>query len=248
MGHEEHDKETKEDIQQAIDNHGWFVALFEADTATPAFAYTIGLWKTYGHPEIICFGLPTSTMHELLNDAGEVIKKGDSIVLDVDDFHYLDNYPVMFKTVEAENIRDYLGYARWYYDYKDFPAIQLFWPDKEGIYPWQDGYSKVFEFNQPLLYQKLDFKFFAPRNVCTFTVKQIVNGEKPILYVVHEDEDGSWQFLTGDELSMDDSMVVGLSEITKLDPTVNELFNMPTGQSATRKFIGDKWIRESANE
>ena len=248
MSHEEHDKETEEDIQQAINKYGWFIALFEADTATPAFAYTIGLWKTYNHPEIICFGLSTDIMHELLNDAGGEVKNGKPISLDVDNIDYLSDFPVMFKNVEPDNISDYMGYGQWYHGYKDFPVIQLFWTDKERNYPWQNDYNSALQFNQPLLDRKLDFKFFEPRNVASFIVKQIVYGGKPILYVTHDEDDGAWQFLTDEEAIVDDLIVVSLNEIVKLDPSVNELFNLPTGQYATRKFVGDKWVRESVVE
>jgi hypothetical protein len=54
---EEHDKQAEEEITRIVKEYGWYVALFEANTATPAFAYTVGLWKNLRHPEIISFGL-----------------------------------------------------------------------------------------------------------------------------------------------------------------------------------------------
>ena len=43
-------------------------------------------------------------------------------------------------------------------------------------------------------------------------------------------------------------MVVCLEEVVKWDQTVNELFNLPTGQMATREFIGANWVREVVEE
>lgn len=57
--HTEHDIESKKAILADIEKFGCHVALFEKDNYLPGFAYTIGLYKTYGHPEIICFGLKT---------------------------------------------------------------------------------------------------------------------------------------------------------------------------------------------
>jgi hypothetical protein len=248
MDHEEHDKATKTNIEKAIRDFGWFVAKFEADTACPAMGYTIGLWETFKHPEIICFGLSTNLMHQLLNDAGEKIAQGKTIKTDIDDNYYLEKSPVMFKNIEPENINDYMGYGRWYYKYNDFQAIQLFWTDKQGKYPWQNEYSIDFQFRQPLLYKILDFKFFEPQNVASFTTKQILLEGKPILRVIHDDDEGAWQFFPGENVTIADAMLVSLSSVVNHDPTVNELFNMPTGQYATRAFIGDKWVRYKANE
>lgn len=53
-----------------IEKFGWTVLLVEATGYLPAFAYTVGLWKNYNHPEIISFGLNINTLHLILNDAG----------------------------------------------------------------------------------------------------------------------------------------------------------------------------------
>ncbi|AIZ63143.1 hypothetical protein PK28_04570 [Hymenobacter sp. DG25B] len=245
--HELHNQEAEDSIKRIIKEHGWYVALFEADTATPAFAYTIGLWKNFNHPEIIVFGLPTDTMHWMLNDAAELIQKENPITVNADNYNILSEGPVQFRPVESSNIPDYFGYARWFYEYGDFPAVQLVWPDNQARFPWNEGFDERYEFDQPVLDRKLDFKFFEPRNVATFVARQIFSEGRPILYVCHDDDDGSWQFLTGDSVTTDDCMIVALEEVVKHDLTINELFNMPTGQYATRQFVGDQWIRESMN-
>lgn len=248
MPHEEHNTQAEINIKNDVKKHGWTVCLFEADTATPAFAYTIGFWKNFNHPEIIAFGLPLDTMHAILNDAGDIIKAGTTLETAVDNFEILELHPVQFHRVDADNIADYFGYARWFYDYEAFPALQLFWTDKAGKFPWQRGADKAYEFDQPMLDRKLDFKFFEHRNVAVFVARQIFKEAKPILRVVHDDDDGSWQFLTKDITTGDDMMVVCLEEVVKRDQTVNELFNLPTGQMATREFVGAKWVREAVEK
>ena len=69
-----------------------------------------------------------------------------------------------------------------------------------------------------------DFKF-RKRNVAVFTLKQIFYDNIPILYVCHEEEDGAWQFLTGEPVEEKDSMIVALEEILEHDPTINELYD-----------------------
>ena len=244
MSHEKHDTQAEINIKNDVEKHGWTVCLFEADTATPAFAYTIGLWKNFNHPELIAFGLPLDTMHAILNDAGDIIKSGNPLETAVDNFEILELHPVQFRPVDADNIPDYFGYAQWFYEYEVFPALQLFWTDRGGKFPWEPEFDERYKLDQPFLDQKLDFKFFEPRNVATFVARQIFKEGKPILRVSHEDDDGSWQFLFEDDVTSADVMVVCLEEVVKRDPSVNELFNLPTGQMATREFVGAKWVRE----
>ena len=89
-----------------------------------------------------------------------------------------------------------------------------------------------------------DFKFNEERNVAVFTVKQIIRQQKPVLYVSHDEEDGAWQFLTGEPVEEKDSMIVLLEEMIAHDPTINELFDLPEGYYAIRDFVGDVWFRQ----
>jgi hypothetical protein len=247
MKHEEHDKQTEREIRRIVKEFGWYVALFEATTATPAFAYTIGLWKNFRHPEIISFGLSLDTLGAILNNAGNLIKEGQKIEVEEDNQEIFNNSPARFKAVHPDNMSDYFGYGKWFNEYKDFPAIQLFWTDTAFNYPWDKLYDENLAFRQPLLYQKLDFKFFEPKNAAVFTLRQIIKEGMSILNVIH-DAEGDWQFLHGDIVAQEDLVIVALEQMVKRDSTINELFDMPTGQVATRDYVGGKWTREIIEE
>jgi hypothetical protein len=90
----------------------------------------------------------------------------------------------------------------------------------------------------------IDWPFEDPRNVSTITVRQIVREGAPILYVTRDSDDGAWQFLPGGDVTVEDALVLALSEIVDLDPTVAELANLPAGWEAYRKCAGDPWIRK----
>jgi hypothetical protein len=63
-----------------------------------------------------------------------------------------------------------------------------------------------------------------------------------VLYVSHDEDDGSWQFHSGaDDVSEDDLMIVGLSEMVDYDPTLCELADLPCGWYAERDYIGGGW-------
>lgn len=88
-----------------------------------------------------------------------------------------------------------------------------------------------------------DWLFAEPRNVATFTVRQIMQDREPILLVCHDEEDGAWQFLPASDVSMSDALLVSLESVVKLDPTVAELADLPIGWRATRAHPGAPWVR-----
>jgi hypothetical protein len=88
-----------------------------------------------------------------------------------------------------------------------------------------------------------DWPFDQPRNCAVFTLRSIIFGGEPILYVSHDADDHSWQFLDGKPLDMANAALVGLGEIVRHDPSVLELADMPPGYSATRTNRSSPWQR-----
>ena len=87
--------------------------------------------------------------------------------------------------------------------------------------------------------------FEDARNVAVITTRQVVHGAAPILWVSHDEDDGSWQFHTGELVEVEDAMVVGLEEIVERDPTVFELADLPVGWVAWRRAPGEPWERKT---
>ena len=63
--------ESEEFIRHHVATTGWAVEYVTAggDDA-PAFAYTVGLYRNFGHPEIILFGLQPDVAQGVLNNCG----------------------------------------------------------------------------------------------------------------------------------------------------------------------------------
>lgn len=80
-------------------------------------------------------------------------------------------------------------------------------------------------------------------NVAVITVKQILEGVSPILYVTYDEDDGSWQFLTGDYISESDARVVALRTVFQIDRSIADIADLPLGWTASRKSVGSDWIR-----
>ena len=93
-----------------------------------------------------------------------------------------------------------------------------------------------------------DWPFADPPNVLTFTVRQIMDNERPILRVAHDKDDGMWQFLTGDRLTMADTLLVCLKNVVAIDQSVIELADLPVGWEATRESLSHPWRRVPATQ
>jgi hypothetical protein len=243
IDHSQHDKETKARIIADIEQYGCHLALLEPDNYLPAFAYSIGLFKKFKHPDIICFGLQIEVLGAVLNQARDLVKLGERLIPGRLYAEFLEGYSVQFLEVDKAYYQNYVGYGAWFYDRSfDFPLLQLVWPDKQHHFPWEKDFNPDWKFKQPLLDRNTDFKFYEERNVGVYTTKQAFAGE-PILYVYHN-TNGDWQFHTSLEPDLKDAMLVCLEEITKLDPSINEIYHLQYGWWAWRDSIEEDWQYE----
>lgn len=250
MAEEEHDcpsiEESNASIRKDIKEFGLQVLMIRSYGYLPSFAYSIGLYETYGHPEIICIGLKNATAHQIINDAAEQIKNGEKFKHGDISNEIFENGKAGFLSVDPRNIDDYFGTAINYYGHSDFPAIQLVWTDRNDKFPWEEDFEDDFKYIQPLLDRNADFKFNEAKNLAIFTTRQWLEKDKPILRIVH-DHNGDWQFLPGDQIPSD-VRIVALEQMTLRDNTLNEVFDLNYGERAEREFIGGPWTRTKFEE
>lgn len=155
-----------------VEKFGLQVIMVSSTSYSPAFAYSIGLWETYSHPEIICFGLPDNLGHEIINDVAEIIKGGEELKIGKIYYEIFEQSKTTFLKVDQENIVDYFGAALNYYGNNNFDALELIWTDRNDRFPWEEYFEEEFVFQQPLLDRNADFKFPEPRNLTSFTIRQ----------------------------------------------------------------------------
>ena len=244
--HSRHDAEAEKQLISDVEKYGFHVAIVPGDGYSPTFAYTIGLYKTYGYPELVCFGLSHDLIQSMFWTAKEVFDKQPKPDPSIGYPDFIGDFDVRFLTVDKARYADYFGYAHWFYKSWDFPALQIVWPDKQTLFPWEESFNPDWKFKQPLLDRDKNFKFREERNVAVFTTRQVLEG-LPILRVSHE-TDGDWLFLCGTTSDLYDFKIVCLEEITKRDITTNELYELNYGWAARREFIGDKWRREELEQ
>ncbi len=130
-------------ILDKVETVGWYVCVVAEDEEGPGFAFSIGLFESFGHPEVICFGPPPETLAAIVNLVGEAVKEGtifgDGAVSD----DIIEGHRCSFRAASKQAYREYLGYALWFYDGDDFPVLQLVLPDSHGLFPWEDGASEA---------------------------------------------------------------------------------------------------------
>ncbi|HEY4322363.1 MAG TPA: DUF4262 domain-containing protein [Mucilaginibacter sp.] len=134
-----------------IEKYGLHVLHIFGEEDYPPFSYSVGLYKTYNHPEIIIVGLKQQLSHIIINNIAEDIKNGVNYSPFSSSDNILDNYRCLFIPVNKSNYKGYVGYDRWYYKGDDFPVLQCIYPTTKGIYPWEDAWPDNIKKLQPLL-------------------------------------------------------------------------------------------------
>ena len=87
----------------------------------------------------------------------------------------------------------------------------------------------------------IDWAFAEPEDRAVVTLKQITQGESPILLVFHEKGDGDWLFLDGAPFSVENASLVSLRELAQIDPSIAEVAKLPQGWTARRPARGEPW-------
>jgi hypothetical protein len=240
---DDHDRKLLADIKE----YGWHVIAVPEDEEGPAFAYSIGLLHSLQHPEIIVFGLEVHLMHRMINEIGEQIKSGEQFKHLDEAGDILDGYNVQFRSVEQKHYREYLGYARWFYQGGDFLVLQCVWPDRLHCYPWHKKFSRKLVSRQPVLGEDKTWPFHEGKNRASFTTRPVLEEGHPILLVSH-DADGDWQFLCGTTNRTEDCKIVSLGAMYQRDSSIGEVADLPEGWRAERQDAQSPWRRSKKNK
>jgi hypothetical protein len=134
---------VEDEIAQIVREHGWYAASIYDHQ--PPFLYTIGLMQTWGHPEFIVFGLEAGNAHILLSQLVRDIEAGGSYAEPAT--HTVSvgggERRVGFRRVHPTQHPLYLGFAMGYCRHigriGELEAVQAFWPDHNGKFPFEVG-------------------------------------------------------------------------------------------------------------
>lgn len=117
----------------------------------PQMTFTIGLKHSYGHPELIIFGLAPRVAHLILNRCGAVIKENGPLEAGrtYDDFA---NLPTIFRHANPAKIQPHVFRCAEFYGGEQPPFLQVVWPDPASRFPWDKGFNKAYDRHQPKLW------------------------------------------------------------------------------------------------
>jgi hypothetical protein len=133
-----------------IQEFGWHAVNIIEDNGCPPWTFTIGLYETWNHPELIIIGRSRATSHAMLKTLADDIELNDPPNLSDPDGLIL-GMKCHFLEVNTRYYSDYVGFALWYYRKRQFPLYQIVWPDRDGLYPWHLHAPKHFKEWQTVL-------------------------------------------------------------------------------------------------
>ncbi len=137
------------DFVGKVRTHDWACTAVAADEVRPAFSYSTGLWVRFRHPEVIVFGLGSDTARRILRNVHGCLTSGVEIPVLTPNTLLLEGYPTCAVPVGTRNYPAYLGWNRWFYGGDVFPCLQIVWPDRAGLFPWDTGSDADYRRDQP---------------------------------------------------------------------------------------------------
>ena len=141
-------------VRADIARHGWHLVLIPPAHAAAGWVHTIGLSERFAHPELIVFGNDLSILAPLLNALGERVRSGQRLAANAELSGVLQGLPLALRDVDPKWTETFLGNAAWHYRRERVAALQCFWPDPNGVFPWQSGYDESWRDDQPLLFER----------------------------------------------------------------------------------------------
>ncbi|HST81600.1 MAG TPA: DUF4262 domain-containing protein [Kineosporiaceae bacterium] len=133
---------TREEMQALqrdhIERFGWSIIVVEGNRVQAPFAYTIGLTRFHGHPELLVTGLDAGSTGAMLNPLSIQVKSGHRFCAG-DVAKRDDGRLVQF--VRVNNPRRLLHAQDMYASQAGLvPALQVVYSTPEGRWPWQRGW------------------------------------------------------------------------------------------------------------
>ena len=134
-----------EHTAQIIRAHGVYLQYVGGDDShrEASFAYTVGLFGV-GHPELLIVGVGPNTASGVLNDVSAKIRAGRNIV--AGEMLSFEDWPHRVVAEVVPNPGEIAFAANRFYQRPaeaSVPLLQLTYDDKNGRFPWEDGYANA---------------------------------------------------------------------------------------------------------
>jgi hypothetical protein len=150
-------------IADNVERYGWHA--ISISDINPPFVYTVGLMRTFAHPEAIIFGLERREAHSILSVVVENLRAGCRYETAGKYDNVLEAYAIGVRPVHTSQHERYLGYAMGFCReigrIGELQAVQFFWPDRDGRFPFEpncdlDAYNRQPRLDIPLTPSELE--------------------------------------------------------------------------------------------
>jgi uncharacterized protein DUF4262 len=236
-----------------VARRGWGVVSVPPEGRRPAYAFTVGLWHSFSHAEASVFGRDEDEMARWLDIVGREVKTGRVLLPDRLGDDVVGTVEVFPRPALASWHRHLFGAALAFYRGQPVPMLQLVWPDRQGVLPWEPGCADECLSAQPRLWDRVTaapapdgWPFPVSPDALVLTTKAIAFGGAPVVGVVH-DEEGEWQFLDDPAVDMKDLTIVHLAHVVARRPELGALGDLQTGFEAWLDGQG-RWQRDALDD
>lgn len=136
-----------------VAQRGWHVVPAAEEDGRPARAYSVGLFRSFDHPEIIVLGVAADALAEAVDRVGARVRRGERFDASEVARGVVDGRLAVFRPVAQRHLGGWLEYAVWYHGGPRFPALQCVWSDGDGRFPWDPWFPREGRECQPPLFE-----------------------------------------------------------------------------------------------
>jgi hypothetical protein len=134
-----------------IERFGCSVMHIAAEDDLPPFTYSVGIKKTSAAPEVVVIGLKEPIAHFIVNEYNRRVRAGEVFLPGTRYAGFIEGFEVKAERVEKSFYEEYFGRNLWLYGGASFEVLQLVYPNKSGVWPWQAEADEWFRSWQPVL-------------------------------------------------------------------------------------------------
>lgn len=140
-------------VRDDVKRDGWsLIYVVDEDEVAPPFAYSVGFFESFRHPEIIICGMTEPLSNALINNMG--VRIGNEGVRYEGGRYYddiLERFDCYMHPVPEDCFPDYVGWDLWYYDGYGFPLLQCVYSCDRGRFPWHPEAPALLREYQPII-------------------------------------------------------------------------------------------------
>ncbi|MDF2495425.1 MAG: hypothetical protein K0S66_2359 [Sphingomonas sp.] len=140
--------EAERSFCDTIRQHGWLRTAALAEEGKPGFSFTTGFGVTAQQPELVIFSTADDVVHDIFWALYRRASSGLAMPVGRRTAEVFSNLPAYLFPVAPRNFAAYLGWSRWFYRGDGFSCLQIVWPDRSGVFPWEDGFDRTFASDQ----------------------------------------------------------------------------------------------------